>query len=155
MKVFFIFILGCLIITCTILLYHLAINQSSYQGLQTVACLDPTKPIVESFTFSLQVEVHGKTYPLEKTIGHDYGNCLHEIYVNDGSGTVFVRANTQEQFTLGQFFDVWHKTFTSNQVLNYRVGNGHTLKVLLNNQPVSTYRDTLLQPNEHIEVIYE
>lgn len=144
-----------IIVVCALFLYHNAQIQSTYEGLPTVPCLDYTKPVVQSFSFSIQISIQGQQYPLDKSIGHDFGNCLHDMYVNDASGDVFVQANDTEVFTLGQFFDVWHKTFTPEQIFGYQVRQGHMLEVFVNGKKVDTYRKTIVIPNEKIEVRYK
>jgi len=136
----FIFILGS-----SLLLYNYSQIQSSYKGLPTVPCIDPTKPIVQNFSFFLKITINGIAIPLDSKIGHDYGNCLHDIFVNDPSGKVYVQANGNEIFTLGQFFDEWHKTFSQNKLLVVKV----------NGKPVNTYRETVFSPNEVMEVIFQ
>lgn len=130
-------------------------NLSSYEGLPTVPCQDVTEPIVEYFDLHIRITIKGENYPLSPNIGHDYGRCLHDIYVDDSSGLVHVRANTKEQFNLGQFFDVWKKTFSSQQIFEYKVGKSYSLEVLVNGKPVTTYRKTPLSPDDVIEVVYK
>lgn len=136
-------------------LYHLALTQSSYVGLPTVPCIDYTKPIVTNFQFSVRIEINGKNYPLEKNIGHDYGNCLHDIFTTDTSGTVYVHANNNESFTLGQFFDVWKETFSQKQIFSYQANGTHKITVSVNGKEVSTYRSTPLTPDAHILIRYQ
>lgn len=144
-----------LVLGVAFIFYHFAQTQSSYEGLPTVACLDYTEPIVQSFSFSVAISIKNKPYLLTKPLGHDYGNCLHEIFVNDSSGKVFVKTNKKESFTLGQFFDVWNKTFTQSQIFSYQVSSTDTLLVYVNNKPVSTYRNTIIKPNDQIRIVYE
>lgn len=144
-----------IILVFSLYLYHLAQVQSTYQGLPTVPCLDYTKPVIKEFTFSIRITVEGNNFPLDKTIGHDYGNCLHDIFVNNSSGRVHVKLNNNETFTLGQFFDVWHKTFSRNQIFGYQTDNTHTLQVLVNGRSVNTYRKTILRPNQNIQINYK
>lgn len=154
MKKIILIILGLsAIVIGSFILNTIAKSQATYEGLPTVPCLDYTKPILEDFTFTIHMTVNGKSFPLDSRIGHDYGNCLHNIYTNDSSGKVFVSSNDVQDFTLGQFFDVWHKTFSKDQLLAYQKTNGYVISVKVNNNPVTTYRDTILHPNDTIEVV--
>lgn len=155
MKILIALIGFILIIGIALTLDLFAKKQSTYQGLPTVPCLDYTKPIVQNFVMTIGITIDGKKYPLNPTIGHDYGNCLHDIFVHDASGRVYVEANEQQTFTLGQFFDVWHKTFSQNQIFNYQVDQMHRIQVFVNNKLVSSYRETILKSNETIHIIYE
>lgn len=135
-------------------LYHNALQQMNYSGLPTVPCLDYTKSVVQSYSFWIQITVAGKPYPLSSHIGHDNGNCLHDIFVQDTSGKVFVQANDKETFTLGQFFDVWKMTFTDHQIGRYILPLSKKMHILVNGQAVTTGRSTLLEPNDYIEMDY-
>ena len=136
-------------------LYQKSLIQSSYNGLPTVACIDPTKSIVEKFSFNIQIFINGKNYPLSKNIGHDFGNCLHAIFVKDASGKVYINSNKKSVFTLGQFFDVWHETFSKTQIFNFIANDNHKIEVYVNSKLVNTYRNTLLFPNENIKIVYQ
>lgn len=132
-------------------LYKNSLHLASYEGLTTVPCFDPTQPIKQNYSFSLSIVIDNKPYPLESQIGHDFGKCLHVLYTNDATGTVNVRANDINTYTLGQFFDVWHKTMNKNQLIQY-LGN---VKVEVNGKPVQTIRDTVLSSGEQITIIYQ
>src|SRR6185437_11009315 len=127
MKRLFIIVLILCIAIGAWLLYQKSLIQPDYSGLPTVPCIDTTQPIKQSFTLHISIMINGKQYPLDKTIGHDYGKCLHDIYVNNASGLVYIMTNGNEQFTLGNFFDVWHKTYNKNQIFGYLTGPTHTI----------------------------
>lgn len=146
-------ILGVIILA--FFLYQLSLAQSIYNGLPTVPCIDTTLPIKQSFTFHLSITISGKPYPINNSLGHDYGKCLHVIYANDSSGTIFVKSNDTNKYILGQVFDEWHKTFNPHQIMQYGVTQNHTIKVLVNNQNVEDYRNIILKPDQTIQVIYE
>ena len=135
--------------------YQQALTQASYNGLPTVPCIDTTLPIKQSYTFHILITINGKNYPLDKSIGHDYGNCLHDIYVKDTSGKVYVQTNGHEKFTLKNFFDVWHTTFNEHQIFGYQTSGQDTISVLVNGQPVTTFEKTPITPNENISIIYQ
>ena len=139
----------------SLFLYQMAQSQSTYQGLPTVACLDYTKPVVENFSFTINIKINGQNYPLGENIGHDSGNCLHDIFTNDPSGRVFIHSNDKETFTLGQFFDVWRETFSQKQIFGYQAINGGQIQVFVDGKAIDTYRDTVLLPNEVINIIYK
>ena len=134
--------------------YSTALTQSTYVALPTVACIDNTQPIKQNFSLIIAIYISNKKYSLDPTIGHDYGDCLHSIFTNDNSGKVYIKANDTIPLTLGQFFDVWKKTFSKQQIFSYQVTTSHQIKVLVNNIPVNTYRETVLKPNQAITIIY-
>lgn len=134
--------------------YQASLVQNSYLGLPTAACIDDTKPIKESFTFNLKIKINGHNYPLDGSIGHDYGNCLRSIYTSDTSGTVFIRSNNTNIYTLGNFFQVWRKAFNQNQLFNHQVAFGHNLQVSVNGQNVKTFENTQITSGAQIVINY-
>lgn len=151
-KKIFILILLSLFVGLSYYFYHQSLSQASYLGLPTVPCQDYTKPILQNFSLTITITVAGKPYPLDAGIGHDYGKCLHTIFVNNASGTVYIKSNDTNTYTLGQFFDVWRKTFTSTQIGTYQ--SNKPAEILVNGQKVTTFRDTPLLPNETIQINY-
>ncbi len=149
-----IFIIFVLIGISSFFLYQRELKQATYVGLPTVPCIDETLPIVQQYTITIRIIIHGQLYPLSPAIGHDYGNCLHDIYTSSANGTVHIRANDNESFTLGQFFDVWHKAFTKDQIIAYQTGKSHHITVVVNNKTVATYRSTPLVKHDTITISY-
>lgn len=128
---------------------------ASYNGLPTVPCIDPTKKIILNYTFHVAISVDNRKFPLDSSIGHDYGNCLRAMHTNDNSGVVYVVSTENEQYTLGNFFQVWHKTFNSMQFMQYRVMEPNELTVLVNGKKITTFENTFLHPKDNISIIYQ
>ena len=135
--------------------YTNAVYQSDYVGLPTVPCQDDTLPIKQNYSLIIRMTINHKDYQLAPTIGHDFGKCTHDIYTNDTSGIVFVKANDISRYTLGQFFDVWRVTFNENQIFGYLTTQSRHIEVFVNDHKVDTYRNTPLVPNGKIQVIYQ
>ncbi len=125
-----------------------------YYGLPVVACIDTTEPIVQNFSFRLKISINGQDVPLDSNIGHDPGQCLRSIHTNDSSGVVLVQSNNQNIYTLKDFFNVWHKNFTSAELMGYVSGNGHKISVSVNGASVNTTEQTPIHANDSIEVVY-
>lgn len=127
-------------------LYIESVTQPGYYGLPVVACVDPTEPILQNFSFNLQITMAGKNVPLSGAIGHDPGDCLRVIHTDDASGMVFVQSNFATKiYTLGEFFNVWHKVLTPG---------GQTVQVFVNGNPVTTAENTPLTASTMISVVY-
>ena len=91
-------------------LYIKSITQPGYYGLPVVAGIHRHVPILQNFSFKLQITMVGKNMPLSGIIGHDPGDCLRVIHTDDASGVVFVQSNYAAKiYTLGEFFNVWHR----------------------------------------------
>jgi len=135
--------------------YMKAQHEGTYAGLTTVPCFDTTLPTKQQYSFTIRILVHGEQFPLNPTLGHDFGNCLHVVYENDASGTVYVKANDTNTYTLGQFFDVWHTTFNNYQMANYI--SKEKIRVTINGteSTAANVRDILLLPGRSIVVMYD
>ena len=135
-------------------IYNSSLHNSVYLGLPTVPCFDITQTVKQDYSLDITIKIHEKNYPLDKTIGHDYGNCLHAIYVEDASGKVFIKANDLQQYNLGQFFDVWHKSFSSTQLGNCITSQTKPVNVAVNGKTTTekNVRNILLKPNESISI---
>lgn len=153
-KFLMLFVLCCIVIAGWIF-YQQSTVQSIYNGLPTVPCIDTTQPIIQSFSFHLSITISGKPYAIPSTLGYDYGKCLHTIHAKDDNGTIMVVANDKNTYTLGQVFDVWRKTFTPEQIMQYQVSAIHHITVLVNGRKVEDYRNTPLQSGEDITISYE
>lgn len=144
-----------IIILLAFFFYRQSLTQAGYEGLPTVPCRDYTKPVIQSYSFHISISIMGKPYPIPKTYGHDYGQCLHDIFAKDSSGTIYIKTNEPENFDLGNFFDVWRANFSRNQIFGYQTANGHTLTVYMNGQKIQSFRETPLFPNTEIKIIYQ
>lgn len=154
-KIWLSFVPLFLIVAFSFFFYQRSFTQAGYQGLPTVPCLDYTKQVLQDYSLHISISILGKVYPIPKTYGRDYGQCLHDIYANGSSGRILVKTNEFEAFDLGNFFDVWRASFNKNQIFGYESGNGHALEVFINGQKVNTYRNTPLFPDSDIEVVYK
>lgn len=136
------------------LIYQQALHQSSFIGIPDVPCLDPTKPIVQEFNFYISVTDQGQPVKLGSDIGHDPGNCLKVIHTNNPSGEVNLQANDNTNYTLEDFFQVWGKIYTQDQFLSHSLEDGH-LQMRIDGQLQDPSPQTPLQPNLHIQLIYQ
>jgi hypothetical protein len=135
------------IVAASAWLYIRSVTQPGYYGLPVVACIDPTEPILQNFSFNLQITMAGKNVPLSPAIGHDPGDCLRVIHTDDASGKVFVQSNFATKiYTLGEFFNVWHKVLTPG---------GQKVQVYVNGSLVTTAENTPLTASTTISVIYQ
>ncbi|HET9946914.1 MAG TPA: hypothetical protein VFQ63_02530 [Patescibacteria group bacterium] len=137
------------------LLYSFSLQNSSYNGLPTVACIDATQPLKQNFTFRLAIQIKGENISIPSHIGYDNGKCLRSLYTNDATGEVYVNANDSTQFTLGNFFQTWKMTFNSHQLFSYSTDQSHKITVLVNGKEVTTYDSTPLHKGDIISISYE
>lgn len=102
----------------------------------------------------LQILINGQQQDIPVNIGVSFG-CMHPIHTHDADGTLHVESPEPRDFTLSDFFVVWGKTFSQNQILNSVVDSNHIIKVTINGIPVDTYENTVLRDKDQIVVSYE
>lgn len=81
-------------------------------------------------------------------------SCLHFLHTRDATGTLHVESPIQADYTLSDFFAVWGKIFNKDQILDSKVDDKHTLKMLVNGQESTQFENLILRDNDQIEIIY-
>lgn len=142
------------IIVLVLWLLHLSKYQTDYLGLPVVPCIDATRPVKQNYSFTLKIVIQNRVFPLDKAIGHDYGDCLRVIHTSDSSGKVYVVSNDNHQYTLDNFFKVWQKIFNQHTLLTYsQIPNG-SIHVVVDNTQVASFEKTKLSAGEVITISY-
>lgn len=69
----------------------------------------------------LAIYVNGQPQQVPAGVGIDSArNCLYPLHVHAGEPNVIhIESNTVQTYTLGEFFDVWHKPLSASQVEGY------------------------------------
>jgi hypothetical protein len=57
------------------------------------------------------------------------GNCFYWLHTHDESGIIHIEAPAHREFTLGQFFDIWKKKLSNDQIFNYVANANNPLNV--------------------------
>ena len=85
------------------------------------------------------------------------GNCFYWLHTHDESGIIHIEAPMLRNFTLGQFFDIWGKKLSNDQIFNYVAGVNNPLNVYVNGTKVpdgTNYRDIKLNAHDEIAIVY-
>ena len=78
--------------------------------------------------------------------------CMTSIHTHDPGGVIHIESPIQKDFTLGDFFAVWKKSY-SNSVPNV-IKEGTMGKVTVNSVSVSTYEDTVFRDKDKLVITY-
>jgi hypothetical protein len=84
-------------------------------------------------------------------------NCFYWLHTHDESGIVHIEAPMHRDFTLGQFFDIWGKKLSNDQIFNYVADANNPLNVYVNGTKVpegTNYRDIKLHAHDEIAIVY-
>ncbi|MDE1862806.1 MAG: hypothetical protein KGI33_07830 [Thaumarchaeota archaeon] len=95
----------------------------------------------------LDAFVNGQHITVPQYIGIEDNTCLYWLHTHDTSGIMHIESPVQQNFTLGQFMDVWKSTSTG-------VPSGIPI-IFVNGQEVSTSLDnTILHAHDEIAIVY-
>jgi hypothetical protein len=107
----------------------------------------------------LDIIVNGTAYPIPSDVGRIPGQCIYWVHTHDDSGIIHIESPENRNFTLGEFFDIWDKTFNNSQIFDNIVseGDNSTLNVFVNGKKVSAesnYRNTAINAHDEITIVY-
>ncbi|MBI5731922.1 MAG: hypothetical protein HY982_01005 [Candidatus Magasanikbacteria bacterium] len=102
----------------------------------------------------LKITINGENETIPANVGI-LPTCMNSLHTHDTRGTLHVEAPAERDFTLGDFFAVWQKSFTNNRVLDATVDADHVIRVSVNGKKVSTFETTVLHDDDQIVISYE
>lgn len=104
----------------------------------------------------LDIFVDGKPVSVSPNIGvSQAAGFISPLHTHDTTGVIHVESDKIEDFTLGQFFDVWGVRFTKGCIGGYCADATHTLNVYSNGAPVEGDPRTLtLLSHQEIAIVY-
>ena len=104
----------------------------------------------------LQIFVHGKPVEVPQSIGiNPTAGFLTSLHTHDNSGIIHVESPTVENFTLGQFFDVWGVRLSSTCIGGLCNSGDNQLRAYVDGKPwTGSPRDIPLKQHEDIVLTY-
>jgi hypothetical protein len=96
----------------------------------------------------LDVFVDGKSYVVPAKIGIINDTCLYWIHTQDDTGLIRIGAPSDNQFTLGQLFDIWKAT--GSDLLPQNIPT-----IYMNGQQItSSLNATVIKSHDEVTVVY-
>ncbi len=127
----------------------LALLDSAATGapVDNISC-QPNEQAIYHVHSHLTVFVNGKLRPIPPGIGivepkpdtsssipfFNATNCFYWLHVHAEDGVIHVESPTQDTYTLGQFFDLWHQPLSKTQIASAK----GKLTIYVNGKKVST-----------------
>jgi hypothetical protein len=104
----------------------------------------------------LQIFVHGKPVEVPQSIGiNPTAGFLTSLHTHDNSGIIHVESPTVENFSLGQFFDVWGVRLTPTCIGGLCNSGDNQLRAYVDGKPwTGSPRDIPLKQHEDIVLTY-
>jgi Zinc-finger of C2H2 type len=104
----------------------------------------------------LDIIINGVYFLVPSQIGIP-SSCFYWLHTHDESGIIHIEAPMHRDFTLGQFFDIWGKKLSNDQIFNYVANANNPLNVYVNGTKVpggTNYRDIKLNAHDEIAIVY-
>ena len=106
----------------------------------------------------MDIYINGVKYPVSPGIGiNEAEHFIAPIHTHDDTGVIHVESPTVQNFTLGQFFDIWGVNFTSTCISGFCNEGDYTLKVYINGKLFPSdvdARNIDLEAHQEIAIIY-
>lgn len=102
----------------------------------------------------LEIVINGEKRQIPKNIGVE-PSCMNPLHTHEDDGTLHVESPEQRDFTLADFFAVWNKSFTREQILDQKIDAEHVIRVMVNGKPSEEYENLILRDKDNIVINYE
>lgn len=148
-------IIGLIIVAVVLLIIGASTNSTSSKTNREVA-LTCTTDMATQFHIhpNLEIIVNGQKQDIPANIG--IGSiCMNALHTHDNSGTIHIESPEKRDFTLSDFFAVWGKTFTKDQIIDYKIDQTHGIRETVNGTEVKDYENTVLRDKDQISIYYE
>lgn len=102
----------------------------------------------------LEIVVNGEPVPVPQNIGVRE-TCMTVLHTHTPDGLIHVESPEKRDFTLADFFAVWERPFTKDEILSYKTDATHRIVVTVDGVEVDTFENTVLRDAERIVIRYE
>lgn len=75
------------------------------------------------------------------------------LHTHDATGTIHVESRVSREYTLGEFFRIWGKTFDAQQVLGHPAQSGHRVWMVVDGATMSPSYSVVLRDRMHIQIV--
>ena len=118
-----------------------------------VPCVNSALPQVLHIHPQLKIVVGGQDVPITANIGLEF-SCHRVLHTHDADGVIHVESHYQADFTLGDFFKLWEKTFSATQILENIADAEHEIVMTVDGAPSAEYESLLLKDKQKIVIEY-
>lgn len=102
---------------------------------------------------TLEIVANGQKVDVPVNIGVQQ-TCMSALHTHSPDGLIHVESPVERDYTLGDFFAVWGRPFSPNEVLTYKTDATNRIRVTVNGTEVDTYENTILNEGDKIVIIY-
>src|SRR5262249_780058 len=118
-------------------IYYAMVPRTSLQAIPTIysiGCNSMEQAVFHIHTH-LDIIINGVYFLVPSQIGISR-SCFYWPHNHDETGIVHVQAPMHRDFTLGQFFDIWGKKLSNDQIFTYVASANSPLNLYINGTKV-------------------
>lgn len=98
----------------------------------------------------LEIYIDGEKQLIPSNVGISPG-VMRPVHTHDASGELHVEGPCVRDFTLGDFFDIWGKEFSSERIFDKKTDGGE-LKMFVDGEESNEFRDLILRDGQRIRI---
>ena len=102
----------------------------------------------------LTIKILGQQQEIPANLGIVSESCMRPVHTHDNTGKVHLEYPKQIDIKLGEFFKVWGKPFSKEQLLDKNVDEKHEIKVTVNDQPNYDFENLIMKDLDKIVIEY-
>lgn len=103
---------------------------------------------------NLTVVIYGQEQEIPLNIGVS-PVCMRPIHTHDNHGKIHMEFKQVRDVKLGEFFEVWGKSFSSNNIFDYLNSGSKKVKLFVNGNENLEFENYIMKDGDKIEVRYE
>lgn len=103
---------------------------------------------------NLEIVIKGEKQTIPTNIGVK-SNCMNSLHTHDALGKLHVESPEKRDFTLADFFAVWGKTYSQDQILDFKADDSYVIRETVNGKELQDYENTVLRDGDKIVISYE
>ena len=104
---------------------------------------------------NLSIFINGEEQEIPANVGMYSSVCMRPVHTHDATGKIHVEWGTVKDFTLGEFFKVWNKSFTKDQIFNYHSNDINIVTMTVNGKYNEENENLVLKDNNKILIEYK
>ncbi|HUQ30281.1 MAG TPA: hypothetical protein VM103_02050 [Candidatus Paceibacterota bacterium] len=144
---------GGLILLVGVFAFASLVSEKPKTTRELAVLCSPTMSEVFHIHPTLEIVINGANVVVPANIGIT-PTCMTALHTHTADGIIHVEAPEKRDFTIGDFFAVWDKLFTKEQIFEYKADASHRVTIQVNGTVVDTYEQTVLKDGDHILITY-
>ena len=103
----------------------------------------------------LEIKIDGEEFPIPASIGIQPG-IMRPLHTHDSSGEIHIEGPYARDFTIGEFFEIWNKTFNFTCIFDFCISDesNATLRMMVNGKESQEFESHIIRDDDKISIEY-